>query len=58
MAGGIFKKTVVQYWLYDAWLDENNNPCPEGTPGARFVKSRKVKKGVPGAVKVTVKSGK
>src|SRR5262245_1190415 len=58
MASGLFKVTVIQYWLYDAWVGPNGLPCDKGTPGARFVKSRKVPKGTPGAVKVKKKSGK
>src|SRR4051794_30815709 len=57
MAGG-FKVTVVQYWLYDAHVGPDGLPCDKDAPGARFVKSRKVPKGTPGAKKVTKKSGK
>jgi integrase len=58
MASGLFKVTVIQYWLYDAWVGPDRLPCAKGTPGARFVKSRKVPKGTPGAVKVKKRSGK
>jgi integrase/recombinase XerC len=54
----VFKVTVVQHWLRNCWIGPDGNPCPEGTPGARFVKSRKVKAGTPGAKKVKKKSGK
>jgi hypothetical protein len=49
---------VVQYWLHDCWIDRQGMPCDTGTPGARFVKSRKVKAGTPGAKKVKKKSSK
>jgi hypothetical protein len=54
----VFKVTVVQYWVKNAWIGLDGKPCPEGTPGARFVKARKVPKGTPGAKKVKKKSGK
>jgi hypothetical protein len=54
----IFKVTVIQYWLHNAWLDAEGRPCAAGTPGARFVKARKMPKGTPGARKVKKKSGK
>jgi hypothetical protein len=54
----VFKVTVVQHWLRNCWICPDGNPCPEGTPGARFVKARKVKAGTPGAKKVKKKSGK
>jgi integrase/recombinase XerC len=53
-----FKVTVVQYWLRNCWIGSDGSPCPEGTPGARFVKARKVKAGTPGAKKVKKKSAK
>jgi hypothetical protein len=55
---GVFKVTVVQYWLYDAHVGPDGRPCDKDAPGARFVKSRKVPKDTPGAVKVTKKSSK
>src|SRR5262245_2349517 len=58
MASNLFKVTVVQYWLYDCWIDPQGQPCDESAPGARFVKSRKVKAGTPGAKKIKKKSGK
>src|SRR5262245_10005453 len=54
----LFKVTVVQHWLYDCWIDPQGIPCDKDVPGARFVKSRKVKAGTPGAKKVQKKSGK
>ncbi len=54
----VFKVTVVQYWIENCWIDADGRPCPEDTPGARFVKARKVKAGTPGAKKVKKKSGK
>src|SRR5262245_41730454 len=58
MASNLFKVTVVQYWLHDCWIDAEGRPCDRNTPGARFVKSRKVPAGTPGAKKVTKKSSK
>src|SRR5262245_38284128 len=58
MPSSLFKITVTQYWVYDCWIDVDGRPCEKGTPGARFVKSRKVPKGTPGAKKVRTKSGK
>ncbi len=58
MASSLFKVTVVQHWLYDCWIDGDGRPCEQNTPGARFVKSRKVPAGTPGARKVKKKSGK
>src|SRR4051794_12381563 len=58
MAGNLFKVTVVQYWVYDCWIDPEGRPCDPGTPGARFVKARRVNKGTPGARKVKKKSSK
>src|SRR5262249_14960558 len=54
----VFKVTVVQYWLRDCWIDPQGHPCGKDTPGARFVKSRKVKAKTPGAKKVKKKSSK
>jgi hypothetical protein len=54
----VFKVTVVQYWIRNAWIGPDNKPCDKDTPGAKFVKSRKVPKGTVGAVKVNKKSGK
>src|SRR5262245_32593739 len=54
----LFKITVTQWWLYDTWIDADGQPCAKDAPGARFVKSRKVKAGTPGAEKVNRKSGK
>jgi integrase len=54
----LFKVTIVQYWLRNVWLDAAGQPCSKDTPGARFVKARKVPKGTPGAKKVKKKSGK
>jgi integrase len=58
MASNLFKVTVIQYWLHDAWISPEGVPCPKDTPGARFVKTRKVKKGILGAKKVKKKSSK
>src|SRR4051794_23729749 len=58
MAGSVFKVTVVQYWVSNVWVSPDGKLCDKGTPGARFVKSRKVPKETPGAVKVKTKSGK
>jgi hypothetical protein len=58
MPSNIFKVTVVQHWLYDAWIDSQGKPCDKDAPGARFVKARKVKAGTPGAKKVKKKSTK
>jgi integrase len=58
MPSNLFKITVVQHWLYDCWIDREGLPCAKDTPGARFVKSRKVKAGTPGAKKVKKKSSK
>jgi hypothetical protein len=52
----VFKVTIVQYWLRDCWIGPDGQPCDKGTPEARFVKSRKVPKGTPGAKKVKKKS--
>jgi integrase len=54
----LFKVTVVEYWLFNCWVGPDGNPCPEGTPGAKFVKARRVPKGTPGAEKVTKESSK
>jgi integrase len=58
MAGTLFKITVVQHWVYHCWIDSQGRPCDKDTPGARFVKSRKVKAGTPGAKKLKKKSSK
>src|SRR4051812_45917797 len=58
MAGNLFKVTVVQHWVYDCWIGPGGVPCDRDTPGARFVKSRKVRAGTPGAKKVKKKSTK
>src|SRR5262245_28653592 len=58
MASSVFKVTVIQYWLHDCWIGPDGAPCEKGTPGARFVKKRKVKAGTPGAKKVKKKSSK
>ena len=58
MASSLFKVTVVQHWLYDCWIDPQGRPCAEDAPGARFVRSRRVPAGTPGAVKVTKTSKK
>src|SRR5215471_1775220 len=58
MAGNLFKVTIVQYWLYNIWISPNGQPGDKDTPGARFVKRRKVKAGTPGAEKVKKKSRK
>jgi integrase len=58
MASNLFKITVVQHWLYDCWIDRKGVPCAKNTPGARFVKQRRVKPGTPGAKKVKKKSAK
>src|SRR5262245_3292727 len=54
----LFKITVVQHWVYDCWIGPDGLPCAEGDEGARFVESRRVKPGTPGAVKVNKKSSK
>jgi integrase len=54
----VFKVTIVQYWLRDCWIGPDGRPCDKDTPGARFVKARKVPKGTPGGRKVKKKSGK
>ena len=54
----IFKPTVTAYWLRNCWLDPEGNPCHKDTPGATFIKARRVPKGTPGAVKQTRKSSK
>ena len=54
----VFKVTIVQYWLRNAWIGPDGMPCAEDAPAARFVKARKVPKGTPGARKVKKKSGK
>src|SRR5262249_16936617 len=58
MALSVFKITVIQHWLHNCWIDPEGRPCDKDTPGARFVKARKVKAGTPGARKVKKKSGK
>jgi hypothetical protein len=58
MANSLFKVTIVQYWLYDCWVGPGGKVCAKDTPGARFVRSRKVPKGTPGAKKVKKKSSK
>src|SRR5437879_558848 len=58
MPSKIFKVTVVQHWLYDCWIDPQGRPCDKDTPGARFVRARKVKAGTPGAKKIKTKSRK
>src|SRR5262245_6349902 len=58
MSSNLFKITVVQHWLHDCWIDREGVPCAEDEPGARFVKSRKVPAGTPGAKKVKKKSSK
>jgi hypothetical protein len=58
MPSNLFKVTVIQYWLHDCWIGPDGLPCDKDTPGARFVKSRKVKAGTPGAKKVKKKSAK
>lgn len=46
----LFKVPMTRYWLYDCWIDPAGNPCPEETPGARFKKAYRVRKGTPGAI--------
>jgi hypothetical protein len=58
MASSLFKVTVVQHWLHDCWIGPQGRPCATDTPGARFVRSRRMPAGTPGAVKVTKKSKK
>ncbi len=58
MSNNLFKHPVVQHWLYNCWIDSDGVPCQADTPGARFVTSRKVKAGTPGAVKIKAKSAK
>jgi hypothetical protein len=43
----VFKVTVIPHWLRNCWVGPDGQPCPEGTPGARFVKAHKVKAGTP-----------
>jgi excisionase family DNA binding protein len=52
----LFKKTITEFWIYDAWIDADGQPCADSTPGARFVKERQVRKGTPGAVRVVKES--
>jgi hypothetical protein len=58
MSSNLFKITVIQSWVHDTWIGLDGQPCPKGTPGARFVKARKVKARTPGAKKVKKKSKK
>jgi integrase len=43
------KIPVVSYWLHNAWIDSDGNPCSETTPGARFKEAFRVRSGTPGA---------
>lgn len=54
----LFKKTLTDHWLKNCWLDPSGNPCPPDTPGATFIKHRRVPAGTPGAVTVKRKSKK
>src|SRR4051812_31673526 len=54
----IFRKRIVQYWVFDSWFGPDGLPCPEGTPGARYSAARKVPKGTPGAQRKRIKSKK
>jgi integrase/recombinase XerD len=58
MASNLFKISLVEYWVYDCWIDAEGQPCSEDTPGARFVKQRRLKPGTLGAKKVKKKSKK
>ena len=58
MPSNLFKITSIDYRLYNAWINAQRNPCDQGTPGARFVDSIRVKPETPGAVKVKRKSTK
>jgi excisionase family DNA binding protein len=58
MSSGLFKVSIVQYWLHDTWVGPYGMPCDEEASEARFVKARKVRPGTPGAIKVKKKSGK
>jgi integrase len=58
MSSSLFKITVVQHWLHDYWIDPQGRPCIEGALGSRFVKTRRVPAGTPGALKVKKKSKK
>src|SRR5690242_10483378 len=58
MATNVFKVCVIQYWLYDVWLDPAGRPCARDAPSAKFVKARRVPKGTLGAKKVKKRSGK
>lgn len=54
----LFRVTIVEYWIRNAWIDADGKPCKKGTPGARFVESKKVRKGTAGAEKVSKLSSK
>jgi integrase len=54
----LFKITVVQHWIHDCWIGPDCLPCAKDALSARFVKSRRVPPGTPGAKKVKKKSGK
>jgi excisionase family DNA binding protein len=54
----LFKITVVQHWIHDYWIGPDCLPCAKDALSARFVKSRRVPPGTPGAKKVKKKSGK
>src|SRR5690242_224376 len=58
MPSSVFKITVIQYWVKKCWIGPDGRPCAADAPGARFVESRKVKAGTPGAKKVKKKSSK
>ena len=54
----LFKKTLTSHWLFNVWIDERGQICPEGTLGARCVESRRVPAGTPGSVKRKEESAK
>src|SRR5262249_26526376 len=58
MSVNLFKVHITQYWLQNAWINAEGKPCPEGTAGAKFVKSRKMPAGPAGAKKGQKKSKK
>jgi integrase len=54
----LFKVPVIEYWLENAWIDAEGNPCDQATPRARFKERYRVRKGTPGAKIVRKKSSK
>src|SRR3954454_8992453 len=58
MADPLFRVTIVQYWLRNAYVGRDGLPCSADAPDAVFVAARRVKKGCPGAELVRRKSKK